>query len=77
VVEVLSPATRHIDLSAKLVDYFGLPSVVHYLIVNPRSPRVIHHARAGDAILTRIITAGSIALDPPGIEIALHDIYSG
>jgi Uma2 family endonuclease len=27
VVEILSPSTRHIDLSAKLVDYFRLPSI--------------------------------------------------
>src|SRR5262249_54062575 len=78
VVEVLSPSTRHIDLSAKLADYFRLPSVAHYLIVDPEKPRIIHHARgAADTILTRIVTEGSISLDPPGLEIALAEIYSG
>ena len=78
VVEVLSPSTRHIDLSAKLVDYFRLPSVAHYLIVDPVSPRIIHHARdAGDTILTRSVTAGTVVLDPPGLELALVDVYSG
>src|SRR6202035_343624 len=77
VVEVLSPSTRHIDLSAKLADYFRLPSVAHYLIVDPDKPRVIHHARgAGDTILTRIVSEGTVALDPPGLEIAVAEIYS-
>jgi Uma2 family endonuclease len=78
VVEVLSPSTRHIDLSAKLADYFRLPSVVHYLIVDPTKPRIVHHARsAGDNILTRIVSEGSISLDPPGIDLAMDAVYSG
>jgi Uma2 family endonuclease len=77
VVEVLSPSTRHIDLSAKLADYFRVPSIAHYLIVDPDRPRIIHHARAaGGVILTRIVTDGSIKLDPPGLEFATADIYS-
>ena len=77
VVEVLSPSTRHIDLSSKLADYFRLPSVAHYLIVDPDKPRIVHHARtAGDAILTRIVTAGAITLDPPGITFTTDDVYS-
>jgi Uma2 family endonuclease len=78
VVEVLSPSTRHIDLAAKLADYFRLPSVSHYLIVDPDKPRIVHHARnTGDAILTRVVTEGIIKLDPPGIEIAMSDVYAG
>jgi len=76
IVEVLSPSTRRVDVSLKLVGYFRLPSVIHYLIVDPALPSILHHARQtnGD-ILTRIVTVGSITLDPPGIEIALADIY--
>jgi Uma2 family endonuclease len=77
VVEVLSPSTRRIDITAKLADYFRVPSVAHYLIVDPDRPRIVHHARAeGDTILTRIVSEGSITLDPPGIELALADVYS-
>jgi Uma2 family endonuclease len=77
VVEVLSPSTRHIDLSAKLADYFRLASVAHYLIVDPEKPRIIHHARGkGDTILTRIVSEGTISLDPPGIELAMGDVYA-
>jgi Uma2 family endonuclease len=77
IVEVLSPSSRHIDVAQKLAGYFRLPSVAHYLIVDPMQPTVIHHARGtGDTIATRVVTAGSIALDPPGIEISLADIYA-
>ena len=77
VVEVLSPSTRRIDITAKLADFFRVPSVAHYLIVDPDRPRIVHHARAeGDTILTRIVSEGSINLDPPGIELALADVYS-
>ena len=76
VVEVLSPSTRHIDAQIKLAGYFRLPSVAHYLVVDPDKPLIIHHARASDdSILTRIVREGSITLDPPGLELALADVY--
>jgi Uma2 family endonuclease len=76
IVEVLSPSTRRVDVSLKLAGYFRLPSVAHYLIVDPTQPSIIHHSRgAGDTILTRVITEGRIALDPPGLELDLADIY--
>jgi Uma2 family endonuclease len=78
VVEVLSPATRRIDTSDKLAGYFRVPSVAHYLIVDPDKPLVVHHARgSGDTILTRVVTQGPIQLDPPGLAVALADIYAG
>jgi Uma2 family endonuclease len=35
VVEVSSPSTRKIDASLKMTGYFSLPSVHHYLIIDP------------------------------------------
>jgi Uma2 family endonuclease len=76
VVEVLSPSTRHIDASAKLAGYFRIPHVHHYLIVDPDSRLVIHHARGGvDMVATRVARDGSITLDPPGIELAVGDLF--
>lgn len=76
VVEVLSPSTATRDTGAKLADYFRLASMRHYLIVRTDRPTVIHHRRGdGDLIETRIITAGSIDLEPPGIELDLDGIY--
>jgi Uma2 family endonuclease len=76
VVEVLSPSTRHIDASAKLAGYFRIPDVQHYLIVDPDSRLVIHHARGGgDMVATRVVHDGSITLAPPGIEVAVADFF--
>jgi Uma2 family endonuclease len=76
VVEVLSPSSRQVDHAIKLAGYFMLPSVAHYLIVDPTRSLILHHARTGDAILTRIVTEGAIVLDPPGLEFALADVYA-
>ena len=76
VVEVLSPSTRRIDASAKLAGYFRVPSVAHYLIVDPNKPLVLHHARgSGDTILTHVVTQGTIEIDPLGLVVSLVDIY--
>ncbi len=76
VVEVLSPSTRQIDASAKLAGYFRVPSVQHYLIVDPDRRFVIHHARGADDVLaTRVVHEGSITLAPPGIEVAVADFF--
>jgi Uma2 family endonuclease len=76
VVEVLSPSTRARDAGAKLADYFRLISVRHYLLVQTERRTVVHHRRGDDdAIATRIVTGGAIALDPPGLSLDLDDIY--
>ena len=76
VVEVASPSTRKIDASLKLTGYFSLASVHHYLIIDPEGPPIVHHQRHGDgAILTRIVNDGLLRLDPPGIDIAVADLF--
>jgi Uma2 family endonuclease len=75
VVEVLSPGTQSIDTGEKLAGYFRLASIQHYLIVSARRREVIHHRRDGDVILSRVINAGAIELDPPGITIDIAEIY--
>jgi len=47
------------------------------VIVDPTQPVVVHHSRSADTIITRIATEGRIALDPPGLELDLADIYAG
>jgi Uma2 family endonuclease len=76
VVEILSPSTRHLDAQMKLAGYFRLPSVAHYLVIDPDKPLVMHHARNDDgSILTRIVSEGTVTLDPPGIALAIVDLY--
>jgi Uma2 family endonuclease len=70
VVEVLSPSTRARDHGDKLIDYFRLESVQHYLIVRTEDGAIIHHARNADGtILTRIVREGVLRLDPPGLTV--------
>ena len=77
VVEVLSPSTQSVDTSAKLADYFRVPSIQHYLIVRADRRAVIHHRRRDDGgIDTQLITEGQIALNPPGIGIQVEDFYA-
>jgi Uma2 family endonuclease len=78
VVEVASPSTRKIDASLKLTGYFSLPSVQHYLIVDPDGPPLVHHRRQADGtILTRVVHDDALTLDPPGIELAVAEIFAG
>ena len=77
VVEVLSPSTRHVDASSKLAGYFRIASVQHYLIVDPDKRLVVHHARGErDVIATRIVSAGGLRLDPPGIDLTIEELFS-
>jgi Uma2 family endonuclease len=76
VVEVLSPSTRHIDKSTKLADYFTVASLHHYLIVDLKKRHVLHYQRQSDGgLLVRIINDGLIKLDPPGISVAVADLF--
>jgi Uma2 family endonuclease len=71
IVEVQSPSTSSRDVGPKLMDYFRLPSVRHYLIVRIENRTITQHSRGeNDLILTRIIRDGPILLDPPGITLA-------
>ena len=78
VVEVLSPSTQTIDLGVKLQGYFALPSVQHYLVIDPDRPLLIHHKRGlGDAIEARIASGASLRLDPPGLDVDLTEVLTG
>jgi Uma2 family endonuclease len=76
VVEVLSPATARMDATTKLRGYFEVPSVQHYLIVDPEDRTVTHHKRGAGVIETRIMADGALMLDPPGIAIGVGDIFA-
>jgi Uma2 family endonuclease len=72
VVEVTSPSSERHDSHARLIEYFSLPSIRHYLIVIPEKRVVVHHQRdPRGEIATRIAREREIALDPPGISVAV------
>jgi Uma2 family endonuclease len=75
VVEVTSPSSERDDTDEKRVEYFSVPSIQHYLIVNPTKKVVIHHARSrsGD-ISRRVASSGEIDLTPPGMTIPVAEL---
>jgi Uma2 family endonuclease len=76
IVEVLSPTTSHTDTSAKLIGYFKLPSVHHYLIIDPDACGVAHHSRGANGTVSgHTLTSGTIRLDPPGLSIDVSEIF--
>src|SRR5262249_16276091 len=76
VVAVLSPSTRRMDQTTKLDGYFQVPSVRHYLIVDPDTRTITHHkCGKGGSLSSRVVRKGTLALKPPGIEIALADVF--
>jgi len=72
VVEVVSPSSERDDTGNKLVEYFSVASIQHYLIVNTEKQVVIHHHRQEHEILTHIAgqDAGDLRLDPPGFAVS-------
>ncbi len=77
VVEVLSPSTERFDSSGKLVDYFTMPSIRHYVIVSLKRGVILHHKRAdGPVIPTQILRDGELLLDPPGIAISVTEVLA-
>jgi Uma2 family endonuclease len=78
VAEVVSPGTRVRDHTVKLVDYFTVPSVQHYLLIETRRRLVLHHRRGAEReVVTRFLPAGRLRLDPPGLELDVEAIYAG
>lgn len=76
VAEVLSPTTAHIDRGPKLTAYFSLPSVMHYLIIDPATMSLMHHMRSADGLITATTySGGTLSLDPPGLTLDLGRVF--
>ncbi len=75
IVEITSPSNSRVDLTVKFGEYFRLPSLRHYIIVQLAQRRVLHHHRTNDGrIETAILASGPLALDPPGITILAEEL---
>jgi Uma2 family endonuclease len=79
VVEVLSASTRDRDFTVKLAGYAGLPSVLHYLLVETERRLIVHHHRTtgGDDFRTSIVRGGRLVVAPPGLDLDVDAIYTG
>jgi Uma2 family endonuclease len=71
VVEVVSPSSERDDTDTKLVDYFSVAGILHYLIIFSEKRVVVHHQRSAAEIVTRIAHDGDIVLNPPGMMVAV------
>lgn len=77
VVEVVSPGSDRRDQTDKLIGYFSVPSVQHYLVVLTERRMVVHHRREAEGgILTKIIAAGDVRLDPPGLSFSVAELFA-
>jgi Uma2 family endonuclease len=76
VAEVLSPSTRNLDKTVKVADYFRVPSIAHYLIIDLGRRYVFHYRRQTDGtIMVAIIKDGEIVCSPPGIAIDVASLF--
>lgn len=75
-VEVVSPSSINRDENHKLVEYFQIPSVAHYLLISPDQRLVVHFKRAADSrtIETQFLKDGDIDLSPPGFTVNVADL---
>ncbi len=75
VVEVVSPSSARNDVGRKLIDYFSVPTILHYLIVYGDEKRVVHYRRPSGTgeIATLILgTDATIDLSPPGFSVSVE-----
>jgi Uma2 family endonuclease len=76
VVEVLSPSTRRIDTNAKLADYFRVPAIAHYLILDLARRHALHYRKHENGTVTlRIAADGALSLDPPGLSVEVTEFF--
>jgi len=76
VVEVASPSTRLADVNDKVEFYSRIASIRHYLVIEQDQHRVVYHGRGPSGVLEpRILRGGNIIMEPPGISLALAELY--
>ena len=78
VAEVLSPSSARRDLIVKVGGYALVPSIEHYLVIDPDDRLVLHYRRDGERLLPppEPMSAGTLRLDPPGLEFNLADLFT-
>lgn len=77
VFEILSPSpsSRRRDLMTKLRGYALVPSILHYVVVDPEDRIVARYGRRGDQlVLDDELAEGTLRLDPPGLALPVEDM---
>lgn len=78
-VEILSPETELVDRGRKLQEYRAIPSLRHYLLVAQDRVLVEVYSRRGEEWVYATLEdlGATLRLDPPGVELALGEVYAG
>ena len=77
VFEVLSPSASSMrrDLQAKVVGYALVPTIEHYVIIDPADRVVLHYRRRGDMLVPpESPVERTLHLDPPGLDVPVADM---
>ena len=80
ILEVMSRATRRIDLGEKKDAYLTIPSLAVYLLAEQAEPRVIAYRRGSGSEFGREIFTGldaTIPLPEIGLSLPLAELYEG
>jgi Uma2 family endonuclease len=76
IVQVTSPSSVRTDTGDKLIEYFSLAGVRHYLLVHPSEQKVVHHRRDDQGkIETSIVSEGTLSFDPPGFSVEVSRFF--
>ena len=78
IIEVLSESTRDYDKGFKFELYRGIPTLRHYVWIEQARVHVTHHTRVDEHkwLLEEFNDITDvIAIDPPGVQLALVDLY--
>ena len=77
VVEVLSPSSQRVDTAIKLVEYFKIASIHHYLVVDTDNRVVTHHRRSENLEPASLrLATGALELTPPGVTVTVADLLA-
>jgi Uma2 family endonuclease len=75
VVEITSPSSGRDDAGVKVDEYFSVPSIQHYLIVDLDEKVVVHRVRSrGGDIEKHVMDTGEIDLTPPGMRVPVAEL---
>ena len=75
VFEVLSEDTAGRDLGPKLAEYFDLPSICRYVLVEERRMSISSHERTSSGWMQRELVSGVLELPEVGIALPVEAIY--
>ena len=77
VVEVVSPSSEQRDYVEKARGYATVPTIAHYLIIDPTARTLHHHTRATltSGADPELVTGLILRLDPPGLAVDLSGLF--